>query len=346
MLARIVNARPDRSCVVVSIRGFSDDNLSMINHPTVRFEALGTYSPLEIWQAAAKLRTILVRENPDAVLCWMYHANVIGALATLRVRTGARLVWNIRASLDQNAHLSWSTKAALFLGKLLSRNAYGIIFNSARAVRNHSDIGYGHPNTRVVPNGFLLPIVQASTPRLPTVIGMIARFHPDKDHALFLKMATKLAANYPALRFVIAGRGVSDSNPAFATLIEATGIDRSRVTLLGELSDVSSFYKNIDILVLASRMEGFPNVLAEAMSYGVPAISSDLGDANYVVQGVGEVVPINDVEAMTDAVRRVLALTPTEFAERRVKARARVENLFDISTVAQQYDDFIFGENA
>ena len=65
----------------------------------------------------------------------------------------------------------------------------------------------------------------------------------------------------------------------------------SRVNLLGFQKDLAKFYKNIDIYVIASDTEDLPLSMTEAMSYGCPVISSDVGGIKTIVnEGEGLVV--------------------------------------------------------
>jgi len=68
------------------------------------------------------------------------------------------------------------------------------------------------------------------------------------------------------------------------------------VFFLGEQQDVFSMLSMADVFVLTSLREGFPNAIMEAMAMGLPIISSDVGDINYLVKNGqnGYLFPKND----------------------------------------------------
>lgn len=81
-----------------------------------------------------------------------------------------------------------------------------------------------------------------------------------------------------------------------------------RVELAGELpaSALATLYDESDLFVFASHHEGYGMALAEALSHGLPVVSTDAGAiAETVPDTAGILVPSGDVAAMTDALRRV-----------------------------------------
>src|SRR5690606_10097263 len=114
---------------------------------------------------------------------------------------------------------------------------------------------------------------------------------------------------------------------------------RDNVILLGRRDDVPDVMAALDIHVLSSCAEGFPNVVAEAMAAGTACIVTDVGDAARIVGDHGWVVPPQDDvllgRAMLDAVGK---LGTPAMAERLDKGRERVERLYSLPAMVSAYE--------
>src|SRR5919108_22060 len=102
------------------------------------------------------------------------------------------------------------------------------------------------------------------------LIGLMGRFHAQKDHRTFLQAARLLSEAKEDLHFVLAGRGVDPQNRELAQLIERFRLN-GRAHLLGERRDMPDLTAALDIATSTSSFgESFPNVIGEAMACGVP----------------------------------------------------------------------------
>lgn len=124
-------------------------------------------------------------------------------------------------------------------------------------------------------------------------------------------------------------------------MIKAAGLRLEAVELCGEVSDMDRFYQSIDVLVLSSRTEGFPNVIAEAMSYGKPVVTTDVGDAADIVGPAGFIVPAGDPRTLARAMIDAMDLPPEEYEKMCQLARERTVTNYDISRIASQFDRFL-----
>src|SRR5690625_5446993 len=79
---------------------------------------------------------------------------------------------------------------------------------------------------------------------------------------------------------------------------------QNNVLLLGQRDDVAQWMQAMDIFVLSSKAEGFPNVVCEAMATGVRCVVTDVGDAALSVGDEGGVVPRGGAEALAEGVER------------------------------------------
>lgn len=94
-------------------------------------------------------------------------------------------------------------------------------------------------------------------------------------------------------------------------------------------------------MVLSSRTEGFPNVIAEAMSYGKPIVTTDVGDAAVVAGRAGIAVPPRNPQALAEAMRAFLDLPEAEYARYARTARERIENEYALAAVSAKYSKFL-----
>lgn len=303
-------------------------------------------------RAFQRLRGYIRGSRPQVVQTWMYHADLLGGLAA-RMSGVPAVAWGIRNSGAHLARSSLSARLVMRVCAWLSRRVPAAIVCCAEdARRRHVQAGYAAAPMVVIPNGYdlarLRPDAQAriavrrelgldeDTP----LIGCVARWDPLKDHANLVRALAVLreAGSVSGLRCVLVGRGMTPDNAELAALLAEHGV-AGQVLLLGPREDVPAIMSALDLHVLPSRAEGFPNVVAEAMACGTPCVVTDAGDAAAIVGDHGWVVPIEDPRALAAAI--ALAFTTLADPDARAKlsqgARERVQHAFSLPAMAQAY---------
>ena len=172
-------------------------------------------------------------------------------------------------------------------------------------------------------------------------IGVVANLYPVKNHAMLLRAAARLNADWPQVRFVLVGEGAERT--ALERLANESRISQ-QVLMPGRLSNEPGFAGIFDIGVLTSREEGFPNWIVEAMAAGRPVVATNVGGVpDAVVEEVtGLLVKEDDDAAMARALDRLLR---DEVLRLKMgdAARARARSLFHDSAVmadlAALYED-------
>ena len=337
MLARLLANSGERA-VVIALTEVSDRCRLMAANDKVEYISLRATSPASLPRAIWQIRKLIRTHKPDVVLCWMYHAMVVGLVAGLLAPSRPPVVWTVRQALDDPASFTRSTRAAVWLSKVLSGLSDAIIYNSTRALTQHEKFGFSDTRSVVIPNGFILPDAPQPRPGPVRTLGLAARFHAQKDFGTFFQALSRARSVIPDLHAVLAGDGVSADNPALTQMMAEAGIPTDSVTLCGDLRDMSAFYNGIDALVLSSRTEGFPNVVAEAMSFGRPVLATDVGDAAMIVDDCGYVVPMRDPQALADAMIKAAQWPEDVFRQKSQAARDRVARHYSLTAIADAYD--------
>ena len=350
MLRRLVLAQldsvPGMRCTVVSLTtvGPVGDQLRSAG---VRVIALGMRSPVSALAALWRLRQLMAREKPDLVQTWMVHADLIGGLAA-RMAGIPAVVWGIRTTDFSTSPLP--TRAVRWICARLSRHVPHTIVCAAEASRQaHVAAGYDPRRMVVIPNGFELDRLQPDIQRrldmrlrlgvLPAhiLIGCVGRYDAAKDHANFVRAAGFLAGSQVECRFVMIGRDIEASNFALRQLVDATGCG-DRFLLVGEQDDVPAWLEAMDMFVLSSQSEGFPNVLGEAMAMGLPCVTTDVGDAAWLLGDTGLVVPPQDAGALSAAMHSLVVRPQLERLALGQRARQRLTTGFSMQLACERFN--------
>lgn len=282
---------------------------------------------------------------------WMYHADLVGGLAA-RLVGGIPVAWGIRNSNLSPVTSSRLTHLTVKTCAILSRWLPDRIVCCSEAVREiHAATGYVAKKMMVIPNGYELDTFRPDSEARASVrkrlgvsddtavVGMIARFDPQKDHQTFIRAAQLLHHNRPDVHFLLCGKGVTWENQELVRWIDEAGI-RTRCHLLGlRDTEIPHLTAALDVASLSSAYgEGFPNVVSEAMSCGVPCVVTNIGDAALIVGRTGIVVPPRQHEALAMAWRTMLEMGHMERKQMGVAARQRIKEHFDIKQIVARYE--------
>jgi glycosyltransferase involved in cell wall biosynthesis len=127
----------------------------------------------------------------------------------------------------------------------------------------------------------------------------VARLSPVKNHSVLLKAVAQLDARF---HLVVIGDG--PSRAGLEDLARQLGVD-PRVHFTGEVVSPHNLHQFLDISVLCSLSEGFPNSLIEAMAAARPVVATPVGGVtDAVTHGVtGILVPVDDPAPLVDALQ-------------------------------------------
>lgn len=335
MLSRLIIQTQDQyEHIVIAIMGISNIYQEALNICKESYAL--DWNGINSFVVVAKLRKLIKKIAPQTIQCWMYHANVFTSLSVLGLKQRPSIIWGIHHSLASLKEESIATKISLSLSKLLVKNIEGIIYCAYSSEIQHEEYGIAHKNSHVIANGVFLDKFQPNAQlNQPNVIGFAGRYHTAKGYPyLFETMGLLKDEN---IIFKIAGGGASLENSEVKALFEQYQLDPQKVHLLDQISDMPAFYQSIDAFLMTSITEGFPNVLVEAMASGLPCISTDVGDAKYIVQDLGSIVPPRNAQALADAILAYVNKTKAEKQVLKQATRERVEQNFSIATVSRQY---------
>lgn len=282
-----------------------------------------------------------VREfRPTVLYGFLPTPNLLGLLLKPIV-PGVPIVWGVRAS---NVDLSQydSLSRLVFRAECsVSRFADLIICNSRAGLEYAAAHGFPRQKMIAIPNGIDVEhfrpdatsrfAVRAewSVTRDKTLIGLVGRLDPMKDHATFFEAAAMLAARRPDLRFVCVGDGSEPYKSELRRVASGLGLD-SKLIWAGDRRDMPAVYNALDVCVSASCTEGFSNTIAESMACGIPCVVTDVGDSALVVGHKGEIVPPRAPAALAEGLSRMLPQLSTEFAE---AVRDQIVSRYSIETL-------------
>src|SRR5690625_528734 len=302
---------------VVTLGGMAESG-PKLQAEGIPVQAFGLSGRNVLTQGRAPFLRALERIQPDVIQTWMYHSNALASWWAYRAGYKGRIVWNIRNSGKHLEDFSLISRLSLRAGAWLSRRLPTAIVSCAQsAAEQHRRLGFRGPPMTVIPNGIDTVYWQPDAtqgqeqrskmrirPDMP-VLGVVARWHPLKDYPNLLRALGQVVQKYPNVKCLLIGGEVVQTNKELMRLIKEHQLENN-VLLLGQRDDVAEWMRAMDIFVLSSKAEGFPNVVCEAMASGVRCVVTDVGDAALIVGNEGVVVAPEDANALAVGIEQAI----------------------------------------
>ncbi|HBO70209.1 MAG TPA: hypothetical protein DD658_08815 [Deltaproteobacteria bacterium] len=289
---------------------------------------------------------LIRKENPDMLFSFLWFVNLVAIVARFLSRVRCRLVVSERVSIDGAREG--------YLEDMLRRAGIFLLYSSAdRIVPNSVWMGkqlvdrFGIPPRKVVaiPNPVDIDRIEARAREakpviaeestMPLVIGM-GRLTPQKGFDLLIRSMT--FSRFP-FRLVLIGEG-EDQDRLQALSLKLGVTDR--VVFTGFQTNPYPSLARAAVFALSSRFEGFPNALVEAMTLGIPCVSTrcPTGPEEIITDGVdGLLVPVEDSRALAGAIDRLLS---DEKLRKKIglAGRERVRE-FDVPRIMRRFESLI-----
>jgi len=189
--------------------------------------------------------------------------------------------------------------------KLLYNKSDGYVFQTEEAKKFF--------NKKIQKKSIIIPnpvdekfLIEPSKKRNNNIV-TLGRLTQQKNHKLLIDAFESLHKDYPKYRLIIYGEGPLES--ALKEYIETKNLSNN-IQLAGVIDDVINNIYESKMFVLSSNYEGMPNSLMEAMSMGIPCISTkcDGGGAEFLIENGknGLLVEKNDIEQMYNAMKKIV----------------------------------------
>lgn len=293
-----------------------------------------------LWYAFKRLiylRRALKQSNPDAAICFIEKINLYFLIASVGLRFKKIVSERSDPRLYRNS--TWWVLMRRFIYLLADE-----IIVQSESVKNWFQ-ALGFPGVNVIPNALdaqrleMMRSAQALT-REANVSGHIVcvgRLHLDKGHARLIEACSSVFNQFPDWRLDIVGTG--DQEPELREQVKEAGLVEF-VTFHGLQADPFPFMKRAAVVVLASHVEGFPNVFIEGMALGKACVTFDSIPPGLLEdEKNGLVVSDGDIQGLSSAIIRVI--TDAKLRSRLAAHALDVRQKYDEDKVMRQWLDVL-----
>lgn len=166
------------------------------------------------------------------------------------------------------------------------------------------------------------------------VVISVGRLTRQKNHSLLIKAFAKVKVEIKNAKLIILGNG--DLKKYLLNLSKSFGLEED-IDFVKYQDNPYPFYKEADVFVLSSIYEGFGNVIVEALACGTPVISTNCpgGPKDILENGkYGKLVPVDDVDAMAEAIISTLTQVDEHDA---TSLRIQRSQDFSVEKIANDY---------
>lgn len=283
-----------------------------------------------------EFRSLIRRRNPDAVLSFLPYANLISLFANFGGRRKVRLVLSEHLTVVGEDGGGLMNRCKWFLRRYLYQRSDAIVAVSEGVANDLRRTLAGDAIEKIVviynPCFIPDPILEArgDTYGEKTILA-VGRLCDDKGYDVLISAFSRIRSKFSGVKLIIAGEG--PSRKKLEKLIADLDLTDC-ISLPGFTSDIRNLYRNADLFVCSSRREGFGNVIVEALSFGLPVVSTRCphGPEEILKGGrYGRLVAENDAQGLANAI--IESLNSTNDPKAQI-ARARE---FSLDVIGDHY---------
>ncbi len=324
-------------CTLTELGPFADD-IKKEGIEVFTTDIKSVYNPLIFW----RLYRIIRKGRFDIVSTFLWEANVIGVISAKLARVSVIISSHRNiGTWKKTRHVLLEKLANCLSNKIVAVSeavrSYSIArdrMNPDKIVTIHSGIDYKrfdkfNFNISKLRQNFALGINSS-------IIGTIGTLASHKNHKDFLFAAKEVKREYNEAVFLIVGEGYLKNE--LEQLARDLGIEND-VEFVGEREDIPQILSIMDIFVLPSALEGFSNVILEAMATGLPVVATNVGGIPELVvnKQTGILVPPDEPEELAKAIVDLLRDKNTS-REMGKRGRERIEKYFGLEKMLGEYD--------
>ena len=281
------------------------------------------------------LRRKVRQIRPDSVLSFGEYWNSFVILALMGL--GCDLFISDRCTPQRKYGLFHS-----LLRRFLYPGTKGIVAQTTKAKDIYFE-KFRHRNIEVIGNPIREILTQSHTERQNQVL-MIGRFIKSKNHDKLIEMFINIGL--PGWKLVLVGYDhLKQNNYERLNDIILKNNAEDRIIIAGKQADVDSYYTDSKIFAFTSGSEGFPNVIGEAMSAGLPVIAFDCvaGPSDMIIDNHnGFLIPLYDYSQFQ---KKLEMLMRHEELRNRFGENAKKDIIrFSVSSIGEKYHNFIFAK--
>ncbi len=321
------------------------EQLDAAGVPVRYFDARGISSAARVLR---QLRLHWQASRPNLVQTFLFHANVIGAIAARRAIVPT-IVTGLRVA---ELHRRWRRPIERIAGRLADRHI-AVSQGVARFAREK--IGLPAEKIVVIPNGVVIPkepvsaanLSQFGVPSGRRVIAFVGRLDEQKGIEWLIEQTPEITKRLPSHDLLVVGTGPSAERLRGRAMRLGIG---DRVHFCGWREDVPAILAASDLLVVPSKWEGMPNVVLEAMAAARPVVAFNVEGVSDAVgdDASRQLVPAGDRAAFIERTIEIAsdATLQENFGQLN---RSRAEARLSIQTMVGSYEQLYFkllGESA
>jgi glycosyltransferase involved in cell wall biosynthesis len=311
----------------------------------VKSEEMGikTYSiqkkPRKYLNAFAQFKQLLGSEKPDRII--VHSSELVVPAVQYQKKNPSVKVFYVEHENNQSKGTSLK-----LLSKYAMRKTNAVIcLNENYKAELENKYNCKVP-IRVIHNGVDTEKFKPATQKkdAPIIIGMASRMIPGKDHPTLLKAFKNILETHPRVELHIAGEG--ETLKQVKEQSKSLGLE-SHVQFLGLLKEAEmvAFYAKIHAFVLATHAETLSTAILQAMSCGLPVLTSDIPNNKLIISPKQTGWLYTDKNSLDLANQLSDILADLTVANKiGAQARAAVIENYSIQTNAQKYEELILNE--